>query len=51
MTKTRPEETKEAPPAKPKRLSAYFLFARDNRPGLTKANPGLKITEIAKLTG
>jgi len=35
----------------PKPATSYFLFAKEIREGVTKANPTAKITEIAKLIG
>jgi hypothetical protein len=37
---------------KPKgKMTAYFMFMKEMRPDIAKSNPGLKITEIAKLMG
>eukprot|EP00494_Astrolonche_serrata_P002420 UN02426 len=39
-------------PNKPKQpMSAYFLFANDNRNSMTKKNPDATMTEIGKLLG
>eukprot|EP00494_Astrolonche_serrata_P003145 UN03151 len=39
-------------PNKPKQpMSAYFLFANDNRDSMTKKNPDSTMTEIGKMLG
>lgn len=36
----------------PKRpLSAYFLWLSENREGIKRSNPGMKVTEVAKRGG
>jgi structure-specific recognition protein 1 len=42
-------EEQEKKPAK--RMTAYFLFMKENRAQIVKDNPGQKITEISKILG
>merc|ERR1711962_1839739 len=46
------QKKKKKDPNAPKRpTSAYFFYAGDVRPGIREENPGMKITEVASLTG
>lgn len=42
-------QAKAGAPKRP--LSAYFLWSQENRPTFVSQNPGVKVTEIAKLMG
>jgi len=45
-------DKKRAKNAKPKRpATAFFVFSAARRPGVKEENPGMKVTEIAKLLG
>jgi hypothetical protein len=41
--------TKAAPPKKPQ--SSYFIFCGEKRAEIIASNPGVKISEVGKLTG
>eukprot|EP01083_Nonionella_stella_P140769 432406_1 len=45
------KKAKKDPNAPKKPLSAYMCFAKAKRPDITKKNPSLKITEVAKAIG